>query len=147
MPLLGTAGSIDGTKLKSEVLMSRNDGTSIPDYEHLENCIVDILTTPLGSRVMRRSYGSNLFFLIDKPLNPETVLEFYTATVIALQKWEPRIIVRNVSFDATQLAQGRLFLTLEGYYVLRENVIRMRDLTLDFFKDGRQKYNSTVNVQ
>ncbi len=36
---------------------------------HVIQSIEDILTTPIGQRVMRPTYGSFLFELIDQPLN------------------------------------------------------------------------------
>ena len=50
--------------------MSRIKGTSLSEKEHLQQSVADILTTPIGSRVMRRDYGSNIPFLIDHPISP-----------------------------------------------------------------------------
>ncbi|HEN3606819.1 TPA: baseplate assembly protein, partial [Yersinia enterocolitica] len=38
--------------------MSRNTGQTITDADHISQSIADILITPVGSRVMRRAYGS-----------------------------------------------------------------------------------------
>jgi phage baseplate assembly protein W len=38
--------------------MNRNTGRKLSGVDHLRQSIVDILTTPIGSRVMRRDYGS-----------------------------------------------------------------------------------------
>jgi uncharacterized protein len=133
MPLLG---KVDGTRLTSAMLMSRVTGQSISDTEHLSQSIVDILTTPIGSRVMRRDYGSDLFFLIDKPINRGTIMRFQSAVIPPLAKWEPRLYVSKLSFDIEQIASGILGMTLEGYYLIQSNVIRLPNLTLDFFKDN-----------
>jgi phage baseplate assembly protein W len=72
---------------------------------HLAQSIHDILTTPIGSLVMLRSYGSDLPDIIDQPLNGQTVIDAYMATAEALELWEPRIAVaRIVLVDA---AAGR----------------------------------------
>ncbi|ELY5272404.1 baseplate assembly protein, partial [Yersinia enterocolitica] len=47
--------------------MSRNAGQTITDADHISQSIADILITPVGSRVMRRAYGSLLSELIDQP--------------------------------------------------------------------------------
>ncbi|MDI5405236.1 thiamine pyrophosphate-binding protein, partial [Salmonella enterica subsp. enterica serovar Lubbock] len=40
--------------------MNRNTGLAISDSEHISQSMRDILLTPVGSRVMRREYGSLL---------------------------------------------------------------------------------------
>jgi phage baseplate assembly protein W len=87
-------------------------GKPLEGFDHLVQSIRDILTTPIGTRVMRRDYGSRLFQLIDAPLNPRTILEIYAATVEALIRWEPRISVQRVS--TAQVQPGSITLTLEA---------------------------------
>ncbi len=45
--------------------MNRSDGLTVTDLEHISQSIGDILRTPVGSRVMRRDYGSLLASMID----------------------------------------------------------------------------------
>lgn len=47
--------------------MNRTTGESISDVDHISQSIGDILRTPVGSRVMRREYGSLLSQMIDQP--------------------------------------------------------------------------------
>ncbi len=68
------------------------DGTA-----HLVQSIRDVLTTPLGSRVQRRDYGSLLPELIDHPFNDHTRLQLFGATATALMRWEPRIRLTRVA--------------------------------------------------
>lgn len=77
--------------------MNAHTGKCLNGIEHIRQSIADILTTPLGNRVMRRDYGSLLPELIDQPLNGATTLRAYSATVVALMKWEPRIRVSTAS--------------------------------------------------
>jgi phage protein D len=58
--------------------MNRHTGSALDELAHLRQSIEDILTTPIGSRVMRRAYGSQLFELIDQPLNDQTRLRAYS---------------------------------------------------------------------
>lgn len=68
------------------------DGTGTrTDADQLWQSIRDILTTPLGTRVMRRNYGSVIPDLLDEPQNDVTRLRLMSATAIALAQWEPRI--------------------------------------------------------
>lgn len=92
--------------------MSRTTGRLLDDLAHLRQSVTDILTTPIGSRVMRRDYGSRLFELVDAPINARTLGDIYAATVDALRRWEPRIAVRRVR--VLEAAAGRLALALEA---------------------------------
>ena len=51
-------------------MMSRNTGLSLSsEADQIRQSIQDILTTPIGSRIMRRNYGSLLPQLIDARCN------------------------------------------------------------------------------
>ena len=90
-------------------------GKALSGLDHLKQSIRDILSTPIGTRVMRRDYGSRLYELIDAPLNRKTIVELYAATVEALMRWEPRIQVRRVTADEIT-GNGRVSISLEGLY-------------------------------
>ena len=81
--------------------MNRHTGNALDELGHMRQSIEDILTTPIGSRVMRRAYGSQLFELIDQPLNDHTRLRAYAATALALMRWEPRLRLTRI-----RLSQG-----------------------------------------
>ena len=50
--------------------MNRTSGALLDDENaHIKQSIRDILMTAKGSRVMRRTYGSNLYQLIDRPIS------------------------------------------------------------------------------
>lgn len=82
---------------------------------HLRQSIVDILTTPKGSRVMRREYGSDLFRLIDAPMNRATLMDIYAAVAVALKRWEPRF--RLESCKVASAEPGIAVLDLTGEYL------------------------------
>ena len=84
--------------------VDRFTGKPLTGIDHLRQSIMDILTTPLGSRVMRRQYGSKLFDLIDSPLNSDSLLFFYAAIAEALDKWEPRLQLKRI--EATNITDG-----------------------------------------
>lgn len=76
--------------------MNVSTGKAIGGMEHIKQSVADILTTPIGSRVMRREYGSLLPSLIDQPLTGATLLRIYSAVVVALNEWEPRIRLERI---------------------------------------------------
>ena len=98
---------------------NRQTGRSLSGVDHLKQSITDILTTPIGSRVMRRDYGSNLFKLTDAPLNQSTLVELYASTAGALKKWEPRINVKSVK--ALTIKDGKVEIEVTGTYY-KENI-------------------------
>lgn len=80
--------------------MSNKNGGYLNDIKHLKQSIIDILTTPIGSRVICRDYGSNLFQLIDMPINRELFSRIYATVADAIDKWEPRFKVEKIKINA-----------------------------------------------
>ena len=85
--------------------MSATTGQALDGIEHIRQSIRDILTTPIGTRVMRRDYGSEIPELIDQPDNGATRVRLYAATVAALLKWEPRIKVTRVVLNTDETSE------------------------------------------
>ena len=94
--------------------MDRRTGKPIGPDAHLAQSIGDILATPVGSRVMRRDYGSQLPDLVDAPLNPATRLLVFAASAIAIRRFEPRVAVRKFGLLLDAAAPGAATLTIEG---------------------------------
>lgn len=92
--------------------MNRNTGLGISDTEHISQSMRDILLTPVGSRVMRREYGSLLSELIDMPQNPALRLQIMVACYSAIQKWEPRIRLTAISFETGDA--GEMYVDITG---------------------------------
>ena len=103
--------------------MNAESGRDLTGLEYLKQSIADILNTPIGSRVMRRDYGSRLFELVDAPINRSTVIEIISATAEALMKWEDRLIVSAV--DVTSAVIGQITLRITGKYVLDGKTIQL----------------------
>jgi len=95
--------------------MDSNSGAALGGIDHLRQSIRNILTTPIGSRVMRRDYGSRLYQLVDAPANRSTLLDIYTAVAEALATWEPRLDLHKLV--AEDISPGRIVLSLEGIYL------------------------------
>lgn len=103
--------------------INASTGKRLGGLEHLRQSIRDILTTPIGSRVMRRDYGSRLFQLIDAPMNRTTLLDVYAAVAEALDAWEPRFRLEQV--QAVSAEPGVLVLDLKGTYLPDGNEIKL----------------------
>lgn len=95
--------------------MNSETGRSVEGIAHLQQSVRDILTTPVGTRVMRREYGSRLPELVDAPLNEPGRMSFIYETVVALETWESRIKVEEVRL--VQPSPGRVDVTISGVYL------------------------------
>lgn len=92
-------------------MMSRHTGLNLQsEIEQIRQSIQDILTTPIGSRLMRRNYGSFLSQMIDAPFNDVTRMQLSAAAVTALIQWENRINFESISINTT--GQGKFVLDL-----------------------------------
>lgn len=92
--------------------MNKASGAPVEGEAHIAQSIADILTTPVGTRVMRREYGSRLFELVDSPVSPARRLLWIAATAGAIRRWEPRVALERVSL--TLSATGQVILHLVG---------------------------------
>lgn len=95
--------------------VDRDTGASVGGIDHLRQSIRDILTTRIGTRVMRRAYGSDIPNLIDRPMTPLLAIDFYAATAIALDRWEPRVRLDRI--ELTDARPGRVELSMECLYM------------------------------
>ncbi|KAA5938646.1 baseplate assembly protein [Pantoea sp. Bo_2] len=89
--------------------LNRQQGGSVSDLAHIQQSVTDILTTPKGTRLMLRDYGSDLPSLVDGTLTPTLRLKVISAAYSAISRWEPRITLKSVTAET---AQGRIVLTL-----------------------------------
>ena len=103
--------------------MNAETGRELTGLEHLKQSIADILNTPIGSRVMRRDYGSRLFELIDAPINRSTVVDIVAETAEALMKWEDRLVVSAV--DVTGAVVGQIVLRVTGKYKKKKKTVQL----------------------
>lgn len=92
--------------------MNASTGKPMEDMEHIGQSIRDILTTRLGTRCMRRHYGSIVPELIDQPTHKATQLRLMAASVMAIMRWEPRVLISKTQFSIDM--QGRGILDIDG---------------------------------
>ena len=93
-------------------------GQELSDWAHVEQSIEIILTTPIGSRVMRREFGSHLPDLVDRKLTPRGVLAVYSSAAIAIDKYEPRFRLTKAAINSVDQS-GHIRLVLYGTYFPR----------------------------
>lgn len=95
--------------------MSRASGTIMGGVEHLRQSIIDILTTPVGSRVMRPEYGSQVPRMVDMPVTKGWVSAVQAEVARALSRWEPRLDLSRVAVVA--VSDGQVHMAVEGTYL------------------------------
>lgn len=103
-------------------------GKALDGIDHLRQSVTDILTTPIGSRVMRREYGSKLPRLVDAPITRPFLLELYAATAEALARWEPRFTLGTVKASSAQ--PGLVVLDLTGDFLLDGQTITIEGVVI-----------------
>jgi len=80
--------------------------------DEIKQAIRIILSTPVGSRVMRPAFGCRLHELIFAPINASTATAAARYIEEALGYWEPRIDVLDVQVEPYSRIQGCLVITL-----------------------------------
>ena len=100
--------------------MDRHTGQPISGIAHLQQCVGDILSTPLGSRRERPLYGSKLRRYVDLPVNEGWKGAVQAEASRALDRWEPRLELERV--QAVSVVGGLIKIQVTGSYE-GENVL------------------------
>lgn len=104
--------------MPSSAGMNAITGQPLTDWDHVQQSIRIILTTPIGSRVMRRDFGSELPDLVDQKMTRKGILAVYSAAAGAIARWEPRFRMKTGRV-AEASATGVLHLQIFGTYYPR----------------------------
>lgn len=95
------------------MLIDRYSGKLIDENAHIRQSVIDIITTRIGERVMRREYGTILLDVIDAPMNEILVMQLMSSIFMALNEYEPRIEVASCFIDSAEV-DGTLEIVVEG---------------------------------
>lgn len=104
-------------------------GKVLDGAAHVKQSIKDILTTRIGTRIMRRDYGSRLPELVDNPINEMLKVELYAETAAALAKWEPRFKLERVMLESASTS-GKIILTLYGKIVINNQPVTIEGIEI-----------------
>lgn len=97
-------------------MMSRHNGSVLSEKEQIQQSLEDISTTPIGSRIYRREYGTQLADLIDQPISSGLYLKIYSTLYVAYSRWEDRIEISQM--QVVEIKDGQLILDIDGYLKL-----------------------------
>jgi phage baseplate assembly protein W len=103
--------------------MSHTNGRAIDGVSHLVQSCARILTTPRGSRIARRDFGSDLPALIDAPMNQATRVRLFAAAATALMRWEPRLKLTRVGLSIDTDNPGRVVIEIEGKTTISRDLV------------------------
>ncbi|HEE0088816.1 GPW/gp25 family protein [Citrobacter cronae] len=109
--------------------VNNRTGKRLSGVAHLRQSVSDILTTPIGSRVLVRDYGSDLFSLVDNPRDDLTRLQIIAASATALARWETRLKVTRVLVAFPEGESGCV-LDIEGINKETNLPFRTGDITI-----------------
>ena len=102
--------------------MCAETGKILEGVAHVQQSVSDIILTPIGTRIERRTYGSDVPELIDQPDTPYTRIRVFSAAAHAVGIWEPRLRITEIQMiSLAQESQGRSMLKIDGQ--MNENTI------------------------
>lgn len=114
------------------------------DEQHITESILQILGIRVGTRVMRRSFGSYLRDIIFRPNDPALDPKIEYTVKGAIERWEPRVIVEYLTIDRTNRQQGRLDVSVT-YTIIKTNV--KRNLVFPFFLNPDEQKEWITDAQ
>jgi phage baseplate assembly protein W len=91
--------------------MDRDTGKEVYGLAEIEQSIDTILSTMLGDRVMRGSYGSDLLSLTDIGVDASGKARLTQSIGQALRTYEPRVRVARVVYEGDA---GEVVATVQG---------------------------------
>ncbi len=105
----------------ASVGLNDNTGEQLGGWEHVVQSLTILLTTEIGECVELRDYGSDIPNLIDRPMIPATLLDVFMATVVAIDRWEPRYVAKAMRLVKAG-PDGAATLQTEGIYFPRAHL-------------------------
>lgn len=76
--------------------MNAETGRLLTGWDHCVQSIATVLTTRVGTRLMRRAFGSAALDLQDRNATPQRIMQIYVAVAAALKRWEPGFRLQSI---------------------------------------------------
>lgn len=83
-----------------------SDVVSRYDIEAVKTSVKNILNTNKGEKLFKPDFGANLKGLLFELINPSTKLLIKRRIIEEIQRWEPRVIVDNVTVSKSNELGG-----------------------------------------
>jgi phage baseplate assembly protein W len=101
-------------------------GTSVSNSDqerHIEESLMQIWNTMVGSRVIRRDFGSLLKSIVFDPNDVTLDVQFDYMIRRAIETWEPRVIIGPITIDRTFWKEGQVEIGV-SFRIIRTNSVR-----------------------
>ena len=109
-----------GKGFKFPIRVNGRGGLSfVSDAQSIAEAIWIILSTPIGSRIMRPEFGCGIHDFVFASNDPATQALITQRVQEALQRWEPRIDILEISLDNPIEAPNTLMIHVD--YRIRTN--------------------------
>ena len=95
--------------------LNHHTGDAISGWSHVVQSIETILATRVNTRVFLRQFGSDVPAMADMPMNDANIMALYVSVAEAIEAWEPRFALTEVSISAA--ADGVLTMNLTGNHL------------------------------
>ncbi len=124
-PFLGKGWSFppDFSKKRAEVNITKG-------IDDIERSLEILITTKKGERIMRPNFGCDLNHLMFENLNSTQITLAKKNIKDAIVVYEPRIELKKVGLDITQLLEGKLLIGID--YVIRATNTR-RNIVFPYY--------------
>jgi uncharacterized protein len=98
--------------------IDRDTGRLLTGWDHCAQSIGVVVQTAVGTRVMRRAFGSDVGLLQDMNPDRRTMMVVFGALATALRRWEPGFRLERIVPEEITIA-GRGVFTLAGTFYPR----------------------------
>ena len=108
---------------------------TVEDIEAIKASLTQVIGCAIGSRIMRRNYGSGLKDLVFEPNQPE--FELFAEHVIreGVAAWERRVVLGPITYDRVDKDKGRIYIDVE-FTVIKTQVTS--NLIYPYYLNGAQ---------
>lgn len=104
---------VSAASLAGSIGITRDNALPITPQAHIRQAVMDVLTTPIGTRIQRRWYGSHLAALVDSPGHARGRMRLLAAAADALARCEPRVRMRSGRVGVAADGRARLTVAIE----------------------------------
>lgn len=96
--------------------IDRHTGQVADNLASALQAVETILSTRIGSRVMRREFGGGIIELLGRLVRPSLFAAFQQLVATSIDLWEPRFLVRRMSVTGTadDLRAGKVGILIEA---------------------------------
>lgn len=116
-------------------------GATLTGWDHVVQSLRDVFLTRFGARIMREWYGSLVPEALGRNITQAEMLPVIASITAAIEQWEPRFVVVDVSIDGSAARGGNLSIVLNGQFLPRAllgdtTVQGSKILTVDMAANG-----------